>query len=123
MIEFCLHLFEVETILCKLVPRQVEHGVEIGILCAVVGRLLIQSLEFLKFLLKMLLSVLVPLLFLGTTLKFRDIVLVITQLFLNGTNLLLQEVLTLLLRQILSSTQLYARLQVDKLRLLAQNAK
>ena len=122
-VELCLHLLEVEVVGGILVPWQVEHGVEVGILCAVVGRLLVQALELLEFFVKVFLGVLVPLLLLGAALELGDVVIVSAQLFLDGAYLLLQEVLALLLRQVLACAQLDAGLQVNELSLLGEDAK
>ena len=83
----------------------------------------IVAFEFLQFLFKLLLHILVPVLALGALIQLLDIVFAIAQFFLNGANLLLQEVLTLLLRQIFSGSRSDICLQFHKLRLFAQCCK
>ena len=85
-VELGFNLLEVEVIVGVLIPRQVEHGVEVGILCRVVGRLRVQSLKLLEFLVKVLLCVFAPFLLLGAILELGNVVIVGAEFFLNGAD-------------------------------------
>ena len=123
-IELLACAVEVKVVLGNLVPRKVEHQVEVGHLYRVLGNCRVEALELCNLLVKNLCNLLFPHLLLCCLAELLNIaVYIVTQLLLNGLHLLLEVVVALLLVNLGLNLLLNLLLELEKLLLADKNLK
>ena len=123
-IELLACAVEVKVVLGNLVPRKVEHQVEIGHLYRVLRNCRVEALELCNLLLENLCNLPLPNLLLGSLAEFLHVaVYIVAQLLLNGLHLLLEVVVALLLVNLGLHLLLNLLLELKELLLTNENLK
>ena len=121
------HLFgigQVEVVACILVPRKIEHCVEIVVLHVEVRTLRVHVLQLAQFLCEYFTNFFAPFLFLAACNEFFNlIVAVVSELFLYVAEFLLQEVVALLLVELFACAHLDVGLQHGELEFSVENSQ
>ena len=123
-IELLACAVEVKVVLGNLVPRKVEHQVEIGHLYRVLRNRRVEALELCNLLVKNLCNLPLPNLLLGSLAELLHVAIyIVAQLLLNGLHLLLEVVVALLLVNLGLHLLLNLLLEFKELLLTNENLK
>ena len=124
-IEHFLSVFEVEIILCIFIPWKFDESFQIVVLNAIICRLWVHPLQFLKLFIKDFSHFFTPLFLRSLSFQILDILLVrrAAEFFLNSPKLLIQKVFALLLVHIFLNLTLDLLFQVDHLHLFGEKCQ
>ena len=119
---FCV--LDIEVVFGVFVPRNVEQGVEVVVLYAVVGSLRIETFQFVQFLDEDVVHLVRPFLGQPSGVEFLNIrVVTVAQFLLNVAHFLLQEIVALLFIDVLFGAHLYVGLEHGELELAVEDAE
>ena len=98
-VQYLLRMLQIQIVLRTVVPRQVQHLMQVIRLHRIIGRLRIQAFHLVQLLVEQLPYILVPLLFCRAFLQLLELLVrrITAQLILDGLDLLVEEILPLLL--------------------------